>query len=366
MSKRFGLLRSWSLSLPAAVHPPQHRLYPKQLHKHGFVGQTTDIQKMVNDDVDAFVFDCDGVLWTGDTVIPGAIDVVGKLREAGKKLVFLSNSAVKTPRDLVAKAQFMGFSVTREEVMTSGLAAAQLLNSLNLRNDATVYVVGGTGLCTTLEEHAGNGLSCLVRGETFPGEEEHQRSTSSKKRYRTFDDFASFVGCDFDTSGVQQVLDPNGNIAAVVVSRQNDFDYFTIARASALLRYNTDIHFIATNIDEASPSLGASLLVPAAGTMVAAVETASGRKAISVGKPSKELADVVIKKFQLNPERTCMVGDRLNTDVAFGKICGMQTLLVLSGVVQMEDLQTLKATEKPDFVLPSIADLFLNIREMQQ
>jgi HAD superfamily hydrolase (TIGR01450 family) len=347
VSKRFR----WSSSLRAIQQQPFRYNFSE-------LSQTAEIQNMVNNNIDAFVFDCDGVLWTGNNAIPGAVDVIGKLRDAGKKIVFLSNSAVKTPSDLVAKARLMGFSINHEEVMTSGLAAAQLLKSLNLRYGATVYVVGENGLCKTLEEHAGNAISCLVRAEVFPGEEQ-QISASSKKQFRTFDDFASFVGDDFEESGVQAALDPKGNIEAVVVSRQNDFDYFTIARASALLKYDKHIHFIATNIDEASPSISASLLVPAAGTMVAAVETASGRTAISVGKPSKELGDLVVKKYNLNPERTCMVGDRLNTDVEFGKICGMQTMLVLSGVAQMEDLHPLKTAEKPDYVLLSIADLFL-------
>jgi 4-nitrophenyl phosphatase len=335
----------------------------QQHHCHHYcfsqISQASAIRKLINDDVDSFVFDCDGVLWTGDKAIPGAADIIGKLRKAGKKLVFLSNSAVKTPTDLVIKAQSMKFSVNQEEVMTSGIAAAQLLKSLKLRTDAAVYVVGGGGLCDTLEEYC-PGISCLVGGETFPGESQVPSNNAKEEQlFRTFEDFASFVGKRLVTSGVQTALDPEGKVAAVVVSRQNDFDYFTTARASALLRYNEGIHFIATNIDEASPSISASLLVPAAGTMVAAVETASGRKSISVGKPSKKLADVVVETFQLNPKRTLMVGDRLNTDVAFGKISGMKTLLVLSGVAQIEDLETLKPTEIPDYVLPSIADLHI-------
>ena len=61
-----------------------------------------------------------------------------------------------------------------------------------------------------------------------------------------------------------------------------------------------------------------------------------------------------MQEYSLDPARTCMIGDRLNTDIAFGKVAGMQTLLVLSGVVTTGDLTEASEEEQPNFVVDSV------------
>jgi ribonucleotide monophosphatase NagD (HAD superfamily) len=74
-----------------------------------------------------------------------------------------------------------------------------------------------------------------------------------------------------------------------------------------------------------------------------------------VGKPSQDLLKTILATYNLNPLRTCMVGDRLSTDIEFGKRGGLHTLLVLSGVTQESDLTTIEnPTQIPDFVVDSV------------
>jgi 4-nitrophenyl phosphatase len=79
-----------------------------------------------------------------------------------------------------------------------------------------------------------------------------------------------------------------------------------------------------------------------------------------LGKPHQTMLDVIIGKYDLDRTKTLMIGDRLDTDIAFGKLGGVQTLLVMSGVTSHEDLKQSKV--KPDYVLDGFGDLlkFMN------
>lgn len=68
--------------------------------------------------------------------------------------------------------------------------------------------------------------------------------------------------------------------------------------------------------------------------MVAALTTCVGREPRIFGKPHQPMLDCILDRYHLVPERTCMVGDRLDTDILFGKLGGLGTLLVLTGVTQ--------------------------------
>jgi ribonucleotide monophosphatase NagD (HAD superfamily) len=76
-----------------------------------------------------------------------------------------------------------------------------------------------------------------------------------------------------------------------------------------------------------------------------------------VGKGGDWLAPFVLRKFRLQPEETCMVGDRLDTDIALGKSAGLRTILPLTGVCLAEDVEAATEAERPDYVVPSISDL---------
>ena len=149
--------------------------------------------------------------------------------------------------------------------------------------------------------------------------------------------------------------------SAVVVGWDNEFNTYKLAKVCSILKYQKKCHFISSNNDFTAP-FSPELVMPASGSIISAIETASGRKAICVGKPSKELGNNIITKFNLNPSKTIMIGDRIDSDLYFGKNAGFKTCIVLSGVTDLEMLQELDPERKPDFYANSIASL-LDIKE---
>nr|XP_009936101.1 PREDICTED: SH3 domain-binding protein 1 [Opisthocomus hoazin] len=124
-----------------------------------------------------------------------------------------------------------------------------------------------------------------------------------------------------------------------------------------------------------APSRPATPLPPVAhprrtGSLTAAVETASGRKALVVGKPNTYMFDCIVERFGVDPSRTLMVGDRLETDILFGKNCGLSTILTLTGVSRLEEAQAYMASDSaaardlvPNYYVDSIADLIPGLDE---
>uniref|UniRef100_A0A1I7T7Z9 Phosphoglycolate phosphatase n=1 Tax=Caenorhabditis tropicalis TaxID=1561998 RepID=A0A1I7T7Z9_9PELO len=113
--------------------------------------------------------------------------------------------------------------------------------------------------------------------------------------------------------------------------------------------------------DETCPGPNPEVVIPDAGPIVAAIKCASGRDPLTVGKPCTPAFNYIKRKWNINPSRTMMIGDRTNTDVKFGRDHGMKTLLVLSGCHQIEDIIENQMNERddmvPDYVAPCLGAL---------
>ena len=138
------------------------------------------------------------------------------------------------------------------------------------------------------------------------------------------------------------------------------FCYSKLERAAAYLRYASPrVLFVATNRDASYPD--AHQLVPGGGALVAALEAGSSRSPdVVAGKPSPHLISLVRAATGLDPARTCMVGDRLDTDILFGNAGGFAaTLLVMTGVTDAATLAALPAGDQraPTHVVDSLGDL---------
>lgn len=141
----------------------------------------------------------------------------------------------------------------------------------------------------------------------------------------------------------------------MVVGFDAHFSYYKLARAHHYLRDPACL-FLATNTDHTFPDL--HCLLPATGCFVSALATCTGRTPTVIGKPERLAFEAAQQLHpELRPESTLMVGDKLSTDVMFGKVCGMLTMLVKSGFHSQEDLRNLPLQDHPDFVAPSI-DIF--------
>ena len=157
-------------------------------------------------------------------------------------------------------------------------------------------------------------------------------------------------------------------IGAVIVAFDEHFSFPKLFKAVNYLR-NPEVLFIATNADQKVDFPGFTF--PDAGPIIAAIENATGRKPDVIGKPSKKLAEIALKQeAHVDSNRFLMIGDRLNTDVMFGKNNNYQTLFVGTGVHNMDDVQehideheTGEGDEDtplmiPDFYISSFKHLF--------
>lgn len=279
----------------------------------------------------AFIFDIDGVIHVAGTPVKGAAETLASLRAAGKKVIFMTNNATKTPDDVIEAFAKMGIAAEADEVMTSAVAAADFLESRGLRGKA-VYVAGMAALAQALSERAG------VR--TFGADADARKTREDAVR-------------DF----LPALEPPADVVAAVVVGADFDFNYYKLTRAANYLRQNPQCLFVATNPDPRA-LLGPGTIVPAAGSMVAAVAEAAGRGPdVVCGKPSTSLARQILAGRGMDPTATCMVGDRTDTDVEFGRSAGMHTLFVESGTMTEAEARTAAPSQRPDFIATSIATL---------
>lgn len=130
--------------------------------------------------------------------------------------------------------------------------------------------------------------------------------------------------------GFQVVSTHNSDVDAVVVGFDSKFDYEKLTIAHRNLS-NTKCLFIATNDDSTYPSEDCEM--PGTGCLVAYLEKCSGRQATVLGKPHNLMLKCIDSKFPLKDKsKICMIGDRLETDILFGKNNGFKTMLVLSGI----------------------------------
>lgn len=269
--------------------------------------------------IDAFLFDCDGVLWRGDEMIPGASKLVAFLREQGKKVLFVTNNSTKSRATYVEKMKNMGISTSKNDIITSASATASYL-SRRLEKGSSLYVIGESGLVAELESI---GFSCCSQS--------------------------------IDTQLFPTKTDPS--IRAVVVGLDRSISYYKLAYGTICLLNESDCLFVATNSDPTMP--GQRTILPGAGAIIASLQTAVGRPPdVCVGKPSHELLDDIISTYSLNPSRTCMIGDRLSTDIRFGNLGGLQTILVFSGVTDPSQVESIQdPAEKPHYCVQSVRTL---------
>ncbi|EIM87074.1 2-phosphoglycolate phosphatase [Stereum hirsutum FP-91666 SS1] len=279
------------------------------------------------DKYDTWLFDCDGVLWHGDRLIDGVVEVLETLRKRGKHILFVTNNATKSRKNYKKKFDKLGIQAEVDEVFGSAYASAVYLSSvLKLPKGKKVYVIGMDGL---EEELRDEGIDFI--GGTDPAD-------------NTFEPPSEIL--------------PDFSVGAVVIGLDMSINYTKMCKAFRYLHSNPDCAFIATNKDSTYP--GSHGLLPGAGSCIAPLEYALGpkRTALPIGKPSKTMLDCIMAKHHFDPKRTIMVGDRLNTDIEFGKAGGLSTLLVLSGITSEDELTGPNPSPTvPDYVTDSLGDL---------
>ncbi|EPS29554.1 4-nitrophenylphosphatase [Penicillium oxalicum] len=283
------------------------------------------------DKFDVFLFDCDGVLWSGDHVFPGTVDTLELLRKNGKQVVFVTNNSTKSRADYLKKLESLGIPSNVEEIFSSSYSSSIYISRiLQLpENKRKVYVIGESGIEQEL------------RSENVPfigGTDAAYRRDIQPEDYKRI------------AAGDTSLLDPE--VGVVLVGLDFHLNYFKLALAYHYVKRGAV--FLATNVDSTLPNSGT--LFPGAGSMSAPLIMMLGRDPVALGKPSQAMMDAIEGKFKFDRSRACMVGDRVNTDIRFGiegKLGG--TLGVLTGVSSKEEF--VSGSIRPLAYLDKLSDL---------
>lgn len=285
------------------------------------------------DEVDVFIFDCDGVIWRGDSLIEGVPAVLEKLRTAGKRLFFVTNNSTKSRAGYRSKFTSLGLDVEPEEIFSSSFAAAAYLEQTEFRSTGKkVYVIGEKGIGEELD---------LIGVPWFGAESDKDAIAPMRPGGK---------------------IEHDAEVGAVIVGFDRHINYYKLQYAQLCLNENPGCEFIATNLDRVTHLTDAQEWAGNA-TMVGAVRGCTGMEPNLVGKPAPLMIDYIATKYHIaDRSRICMVGDRLDTDIAFGLNNGLKTCLTLSGVTSepelMDEAPRKPGTEgiQPEFYVDTIND----------
>jgi len=295
---------------------------------------------------DTVMTDCDGVLWVGADAIPGSPDMIQRFRQMGKRVFYVTNNSTKHRREYKTKVDKLGFGGDLDEIVGTAYLAAEYLQQVGFDKSKLVYVVGSTGITQELDDV---GIKYLPIGVS-----------------------SSLTLSNQVLSGIKDL--PLDKVGALIFGISVDFGYKDLMMCNVLLS-NPDCLFLLDMPDEtfkAKTDADTTVYLPCTGSMVAAVATAAGRKPIVLGKPSKFMFEIVQKRHpSIKPERTLMIGDRANTDILLGKNCGLQTLLVGSGVHSLSETRVWEASEDheerrmvADYYADKLGDLLDRVKDM--
>jgi 4-nitrophenyl phosphatase len=265
--------------------------------------------------------DLDGVVYRGAEPVPGVPAVLAARASAGDDVVYVTNNSMWYRTDYVTRLQGMGAPVSPDLIMSSARATALYLRDLQ-PPVGRVLVVGAAGL---LHELSDVGIDVLASGDAAN----------------------RWLANDRDTAAAI------GSVDTVVVGLDMEFSYARLACAAQAIRAGA--RFIATNRDPVYPMEKG--LLPGAGSIVTAVETASGCVPISIGKPGPLLLEVAAHAVGRNAADAVMIGDSLVADLPAARAVGARSILMLTGVTTRAEVAALPAEEQPTEIAADAAEL---------
>jgi 4-nitrophenyl phosphatase len=247
----------------------------------------------------------DGVLWHGETAVPGLPAFFDTLRQLGIGFVLATNNATRTVAQYQEKLARLGATMPAEQILTSAEAAAGYLAD-QYPADTPVYVVGEEGL------------------------------------------YQAITNKGFTLLNKQPPISNLQSPAIVVAGLNRHACYEELATAALLIRAGAA--FIGTNPDLTLPSERGQM--PGAGSILAFLSAAGGTQPFIVGKPGPVLYQEALKRLGGSAADTVALGDRLETDIAGGYAAGIRTILVLSGISTEADVAA--GSLKPDWIFKDI------------
>jgi HAD superfamily hydrolase (TIGR01450 family) len=256
---------------------------------------------------EGYVFDLDGTIYLGDELLPGAKRLILKLRELGKRVIFLSNNPTKDPKMYAEKLGELGLKTPASEIVNTVVTMTEWL----LRNqpDATVFPISEEPLKNSLGE-----------------------------------------------AGIRISEDPE-EIDIVIASYDRGFDYRKLQIAFDAIWFYKRAMLVTTNPDRYCPLPGGRG-EPDAAAIVAAIEACTGTKCqVNVGKPDPIMLETIIDLIGPDAKECVMSGDRLYTEIRMAKRAGMPSAVVLTGETTKRDLAEEPVENLPDYTLERIDQL---------
>lgn len=270
-------------------------------------------------DIKLAIFDLDGVIYRGDSLIPHASKIIKELKEHSINVIYNSNNSTATRQTYVERLKKFNINSKISDFYTSAsITSAEITK---LKENANIYVIGEIGL----------------------------REELSSLGHKIITEPLNFDDIDF-----------------VVVGLDRDFKYRKLAIAQKCI-LEGNANFYATNADSTLPV--AQGLKPGAGVMVNALITCTGKNPVRIfGKPEPFGIKMILGDNQVSAENACIFGDRLNTDILAGNRAGIITVAVLTGVTTMEMIEELKINSEnsnsfdknlvPDIIINNLDEVF--------
>ena len=250
-----------------------------------------------------FLFDMDGTLYIGDSLFPFTLPLLEAIRKEGKKYLFMTNNSSKSVEDYIQKLGKLGITATHEDFITSSQATAYYLHKHH--EGQRLYVCGTESLKSEL------------RKEGFP------------------------------------ITTNPAEVDCIVMGFDTELTFQKLHDVSYLLSTHPHLPYIATNPDLVCPTEFGS--VPDCGSVCAMIFNATGRTPVVIGKPNALMPELAMERHGYSKKETCVIGDRIYTDVKSGQNAGIAGILVLSGETTEEILK--ESPDKPDLVLNNAGEL---------
>src|SRR4051794_13161606 len=263
----------------------------------------TGCDRPLSEAYDLAMLDLDGVVYVGPDPVPGAPDHLRLARKQGLRLAYVTNNASRSPAEVAAHLRDLGIELDDADVVTSAQAAARLLAE-RLPEGACVFVIGGRGLDQALRER-----------------------------------------------GLRPVQDRDLGPVAVVSGFSADLRWGTVVTGAILVREG--LPWVASNTDATVPTPHGP--GPGNGALVEVVSRFAGRDPVVAGKPEPPLMSET--QLRTGGERPLVVGDRLDTDIEGARRSGFDSLLVMTGVTDLEVLAAATPDQRPTYVAADLGAL---------
>lgn len=267
------------------------------------------MDRSVLQNMQLFLFDMDGTLYIGDSLFDFTIELLEQIRNKGARYLFMTNNSSKSVADYIRKLEKLGIKADRDDFITSSQATAYYLHQ-HFPNH-TLYVCGTESLKEEL------------RNQGF------------------------------------QVSEDITKTECIVMGFDTELTFQKLHDVSYLLLTQPDLPYIATNPDLVCPTEFGS--VPDCGSVCNMIYNATGKRPVVIGKPSALMPELAMQRLGISKDKTCVIGDRIYTDIKSGLNAGVTGILVMSGETTEQIL--MDSEDKPHIVLNDAGEILQELKK---